>query len=54
MKRVALAKPDQGKPRPLDKPMPGNRISGIFGTGRIKTASGWQKRRQNLLIEPDN
>jgi hypothetical protein len=51
MKGMALAESQQGKEEPPGNSMAENRYARIFGTGGIKTAGLWQKRRKYPLIQ---
>jgi hypothetical protein len=53
MKGMAFAEPDKGKPHSPDNSMPYNRFAGILGTGGVKPAGRREKRRQQLLVQPD-
>lgn len=50
---MTLANPDQSVAGAFGKSVLLNGLSGIFRTGRIKTTGAGQKRRDQLLIQPD-
>jgi len=40
-------------PDAFNDTVPDNRLVAVFGTTWIKPAAGWQKRRNRILVHPD-
>jgi hypothetical protein len=52
MKGVTTKNTPGGEEQPLERAMVPDRGDGIFGTGRIKAATGCQQGRNTKLINP--
>jgi hypothetical protein len=53
MKRMTLTYSDKSKQHTPGNTMPNERLTGIFGTGGIKTTGLRKKWRNHLLVKPD-